>query len=171
MAETQPKAQRHRPTRVSYPNGTPPDGAFAAPEMMTLLVVRLSQSFAELWSEMSLRLGLDMRVVGEDEVGAVGPEVAMVLVAAGGAEREAIDWLDGRDLPVSIPVCVVGADASRRLAIQIVGHGASDYFALPEDLEVLQNTTQAIADRQREQSPPARAPARRRDRASTGRGY
>ncbi len=151
MAEPRAKAQRQGSARVSYPNGTPPDGAFVAPEMMTLLVVRLSQSFGELWSEMSLGLGLDMRVVGEDEVGTVGPDVAMVLVAAGGSEREAIDWLNGRDLPVAIPVFVVGADAGRRLATQIVGHGAADYFALPEDLEVLQNTTQAVADRQREQ--------------------
>jgi len=151
MTETKPKVSERRRARVSYAPGAPARGTSPVTDMMTFLVVRLSDSFADLWSEMSLDLGFDVRVVGEDEVGRVGPEVAMVLVAAGGAEREAIDWLDGRELPLAIPVFVVGADGSRRLATQIVGQGAADYFALPEDLEVLRNATQAVADRQREQ--------------------
>jgi len=117
---------------------------------MTLLVVQLSESFSELWGQISRDLGTDVRVIGEDDLGAVGPEVALTVLAAGGAEREAEEWLDGHELPPSVPVLVVGADPGRRMAARIVAHGATDYFSLPDDLEVLHSVTDSILERQRE---------------------
>jgi len=117
---------------------------------MTLLVVQLSESFSELWGQISRDLGTDVRVIGEDDLGAVGPEVALTVLAAGGAEREAEEWLDGHELPPSVPVLVVGADPGRRMAARIVAHGATDYFSLPDDLEVLHSVTHSILERQRE---------------------
>ncbi len=138
-------AARPRGQRVSYPGETD-----VKPSGTTLLIVHLSDSFSELWGQISHDLGVDVRVVSRDDVGAIGTDIAAVLVAAGGAEREAVEWLDSHELPPSVPALVVGADPGRRIATLIVGHGAADYFALPEDLEVLHSATSSIVDRRHE---------------------
>ncbi|MBI4421737.1 MAG: sigma 54-interacting transcriptional regulator, partial [Gemmatimonadetes bacterium] len=61
-----------------------------------------------------------------------------------------MDWLERHDNPNSIPVLVVGADSGRRVAAQVVAQGASDYFALPEDVELLRNALAAAIARHRE---------------------
>jgi len=85
-----------------------------------------------------------------------------VIVAAGGTEREALAWLDGRPHWPGVEVFVVGADPGRRLAIETLARGASDYFVLPEDLEILSNAAGAAIARGRERraqtSPPESGP-------------
>jgi len=44
-------------------------------------------------------------------------------------------------------VLAVGADPGRRVAALLVGRGASDYFALPEDVEILRNAVASAAQR------------------------
>src|SRR5207244_291923 len=45
-------------------------------------------------------------------------------------------WLECHPVPAGVPALVVGTDPGRRTAMQLVTHGASDYFALPDDLEI-----------------------------------
>ena len=68
----------------------------------------------------------------------------MLLLLAGGAESAAIDLL--AELPSrAAPVYVVGAAADHRLAAAAVQRGARDYFALPEDLDVLRRSLEREA--------------------------
>ncbi len=119
-------------------------------ERMTILVVQLSESFADLWEHLGRDLGVEFRLVGLEDAGAAGPEIAAVVLAAGGAEREAREWLDSHEPPSAVPVIIVGSDPGRRIATQLVAHGANDYFALPEDVEILRNALASAVDRRRE---------------------
>ncbi len=115
-----------------------------------MLVIQLSDSFAELWDHLGEDLAVPVRQAAAGDVTGVGPEVAVVVLAAGGAEREALEWLDGHEPPAAVPVLAVGADPGRRIAAMLVAHGASDYFALPEDVEILRNAVAAAAQRHQE---------------------
>ena len=123
--------------------------------MSDLVVLRLSDSFREFWKELALDLELRLHPLSADEATVVPPVgSAALIVAAGGAERDAMQWLSDHPLPSGLPTYVVGSDPGRRTATQIVGRGATDYFALPEDVELLRNALAAAAERRR------RAPAR-----------
>src|SRR5437879_2769249 len=50
-------------------------------------------------------------------------------------------------VPGGAPVIAVGSAASHRLAAQIVGAGAADYFALPEDRDGLRDALTAAVQR------------------------
>jgi two-component system response regulator HydG len=113
-------------------------------------VVQLSDSFADLWEQLGQDLGVQVRLVARGEAMAVGQEAAAVVLAAGGAERAALEWLDGHEPPATVPVLAVGADPGRRIAARLVGHGATDYFAMPEDLEILRNAVASAVDRHRD---------------------
>ncbi len=119
-------------------------------EDVSILVVQLSESFGDLWEHLAGDLGVEVRPLKLSEAGAVGPEVAAIVLAAGGAEREALEWLDGHEPPSAVPVFAVGSDPGRRIAAQLVVHGANDYFALPEDVEILRNAVASAVDRRRE---------------------
>ncbi len=114
---------------------------------MALMVVRLSESFSDLWAQLAEDLGAALRVLSQDDAVMVGSEVAAVVLAAGGAERAALDWLDGHEPPPSIPTLAVGSDPGRRIATRLVKHGATDYFALPEDVEILRNAVTSAVER------------------------
>ena len=114
---------------------------------VAMMVVQLSESFSELWAQLAEDLGAALRVLSQDDAVMVGPEVAVVVLAAGGAERSALDWLGGHEPPPSIPTLAVGSDPGRRIATRLVGHGATDYFALPEDVEILRNAVTSAVER------------------------
>ncbi|MBI4421807.1 MAG: sigma-54-dependent Fis family transcriptional regulator [Gemmatimonadetes bacterium] len=116
-----------------------------------VVVVRFSPAFGEVWHPLADGLEAELRVVAPGDLAAV-PRCAAVVLAAGGAERQVIEWLEGRDVPSEVPVLVVGSDPGRRTAAQVVGHGASDYFALPEDAELLRNTLAAAVVRHRQKA-------------------
>ncbi|MDH5233925.1 MAG: sigma 54-interacting transcriptional regulator [Gemmatimonadota bacterium] len=109
----------------------------------TLCVIQFSESFDQFWKDLAadLRLTLVVRAGGADAAPVAGS--AAVLLAAGGAEREALQWLRAHALPARTSCLVVGADACRRVAMQFVRSGAADYFALPDDVEVLRNALAA----------------------------
>ncbi len=70
--------------------------------------------------------------------------VGMLLVLAGGAESEALDLLG--DLPAAdVPRYLVGADTSHRIAAAAIQRGMHDYFALPDDLDLLRRTLEREA--------------------------
>ncbi len=114
-----------------------------------LVMVKLSDSFSHVWEELAEGLGVSRDVVYGDDPASAGPEVAAFLVAAGGVERDALDWLDAHEAPPAVPRFVIGSDTSRRCATQIVSRGATDYFALPDDIEILRNSLASAVQRRR----------------------
>jgi DNA-binding NtrC family response regulator len=108
-----------------------------------LSVVVISEAFREFWNDLALDLGVTIDVDGPGAALAARPETVAVIVAAGGAERDAIQWLERHGVPAGLPTLVVGTDPGRRTAMQFVARGASDYFALPDDLEVFRNAVAA----------------------------
>ncbi len=116
---------------------------------VTLVVVRLSDSFTEVWTELAGELAVDLRVPGSDDAWTPGSEVAAVIVAAGGAERDALDWIESHESNGDTRFVAVGADTSHRTAAQLVAAGASDYYALPGDLEALRNALKVAVDNRR----------------------
>src|SRR5574341_863355 len=115
-----------------------------------VLVARLSESFSEVWRQLGSGLDTDVRLVSSAEGGSISATTAAVLLAAGGAEREALEWLERHDVPAGVPVFVVGSDPGRRIAARVVSRGAADYFALPEDIEILRNAVASATARRRE---------------------
>ena len=119
-----------------------------------LSVIALSDAFRAFWNDLALDLDVTIDILSPTEGIAPHAETVAVIVAAGGAERDAMRWLESHHLPAELPALVVGTDPGRRTAMQLVARGASDYFALPDDLEIFRNVvTAAIRDGQ------GRAPA------------
>lgn len=104
-----------------------------------VIVIRLSDSFRTSLAELGTQLGfgiLEWSPRGDDPFPAGGVVVALL---AGGAESEAMDLLS--TLPASsLPRLVIGALPDHRLAAAAVQRGASDYFALPDDLDLLRRS-------------------------------
>ena len=119
----------------------------AAPDT-TLLVVRLSDSFADFWPLLAGELGVPLAewrpAEGNLPVGA-----AIVLLAAGGCEADLPGFLRGMTVPADVPIVAVGGDASHRVAAQAVAAGAADYFALPDDRDALHDVVAAAVARRR----------------------
>ena len=114
--------------------------------MSRLSVVVISAAFGEFWNDFAEDLAVAIDLV--DPVGDVKPQpgTVAIIVAAGGAERDAIQWLGSHPVPPGVPAFVVGTDPGRRTAMQVVTRGANDYFALPEDLEVFRNAVSAAVN-------------------------
>lgn len=113
----------------------------------SLVIIGLSEAFSDIWQELADGLSVELQWLAEETGMPAKGDVAAVIVAAGGAEREAMDWLDQHGQSVGPPVFVVGADTGRRTALRMVARGASDYFALPDDLEILRNEAASAIDR------------------------
>ncbi len=108
-----------------------------------LVVVPVSESFGTAVGDLARDLGLEVAEVGPDcrsfPAGAVG-----CVVLAGGAEVEALDLLEA--LPrTAVPCWLVGASTDYRVASAAVRRGATDYFALPADFDLLRRTVERAA--------------------------
>lgn len=115
-----------------------------------VLVARFSDSFEDVWRQLATDLSVDVRCVSGTDLRTVPPNLAALVLAAGGAERDALEWLEHAAVPTGIPVLATGADPSRRTAAKIVSRGATDYFVLPDDVEVLRNTWATAVARRNE---------------------
>jgi DNA-binding NtrC family response regulator len=104
-----------------------------------LCVIKFSEAFDRFWHDLAadLELTLDDRCAATDAIPAADSDI--LILAAGGAEREALQWLKEHETLARMPCLVAGADACRRVAMQSVRLGASDYFALPDDVELLRS--------------------------------
>lgn len=118
-------------------------------EKIRIILVNFSESFAQVWDGLARDLDVEWEQMDGRGPDAAGPNVAAFLLAAGGAEGDAVDWLDNHQPPTGVPTFVIGSDTGRRVATHIVSAGASDYFALPEDLEILRNSVAAAVERRR----------------------
>jgi DNA-binding NtrC family response regulator len=119
------------------------------PGDVRLLVVRLSDSFSDFWPALAREIGVPL----EEWTPAPGETIASgavaVLLAAGGCEAEIPARLAELAVPRDVPLIVVGAATSYRLAAQIVAAGAADYFALPDDRDGLRGAVTAAVQRRR----------------------
>ena len=102
-----------------------------------LAVLTLSDSFSELWSKLAASCGATLRLAASAEELTRCSGAAVVLIAAGGREKESISALSSL-LRIDLPrIAVVGAETEYRLAVSILRSGADNYFALPADLGVM----------------------------------
>ncbi len=118
-----------------------------APDL-TLLLVRLSDSFADFWPAVARDAGAVL-VEWAPEDDPPAPDPAAVLIAAGGHEDHIAALLSRLPVPRGIPVIAVGAAASHRIAAQVMSAGAADYFALPDDRDGLRDALAAAVQRRR----------------------
>jgi two-component system response regulator HydG len=116
---------------------------------VTLLVVRLSDSFSDFWPVLARDVGMSLAQWAPAESGPPPAGAGVVLVAAGGHEAEVAGLLAQLVVPGDVPVIAVGSAASHRLAAQIVAAGAADYFALPDDRDGLRDALAAVVQRRR----------------------
>jgi len=120
-----------------------------APADVRLLVVRLSDSFGDFWPLLARDIGVPLVEWAPTPEELPPPGAAVILVAAGGHETEIGALLERLPAPGGIPVIAVGASVSHRVAAQAVAAGASDYFALPDDRDGLQDALAAAVQRRR----------------------
>ena len=103
-----------------------------------VIVIRLSDSFRTTIGDLATQLGagvIEWSPKGDDAMPAGG----VLVVLAGGAESEALDVVGS--LPATdLPRFVIGALPDHRLAAAAVKRGASDYFALPDDLDLFRRS-------------------------------
>ncbi len=113
------------------------EGVLSPPlhRMPTLHVLLLSDSFSGLWPTLAEAAGLSYAESKEPPAGARATD-AVLIVAAGGAEDE-LDAAIRRVATSGTEVVAVGALADHRVAASAVRAGAADYFALPDDVELL----------------------------------
>ncbi len=109
-----------------------------------IAVVQLSESFRSTLTDLARDLRASV-VEWTPEAGqsAPGGTVALVLLA-GGAESAALDLMAELQ-PSSVPCYLVGASLDHRIAAAALQRGADDYFALPDDLELLRRSLERNA--------------------------
>jgi len=79
-----------------------------------LSVIALSQAFQAFWDDLAVDVGAAIDVVGPDDAVTSWPETVAVIVAAGGAERDATQWLETHRVRPGLAALVVGTDPGRR---------------------------------------------------------
>ena len=123
--------------------------------MSRLCVIAVSEAFRGFWHVLAEDLAVPIDVLSPTDAVAPRPDTVAVILAAGGAEREAVRWLESHKVPAGVAALVVGTDPGRRIAMQLVARGASDYFALPDDLEIFRNAVSAALNGVARPSSPA----------------
>jgi two-component system response regulator HydG len=110
------------------------------PDAPVLAILTLSGSFASVWEDAAREAGASLRAVDPDDepAGAVA-----LLLAAGGEEQHGLDLIPPLADRWAAPLFLVGATASHRFAVEALRRGAADYFALPEDADLLRRTLTA----------------------------
>ncbi len=103
-----------------------------------LSVIELSPSFHDVWADITQEI--NVRCTYVDSGNLPGPTSIALVLAAGGEEDRALDLLLDMPISDSVPVYVVGAADSHRFAIETLRRGASDYFALPGDVDLMRRT-------------------------------
>ncbi len=101
--------------------------------------VRLSDSFRTALAELARELGLGVVEAAAADLQSLPPGAVAVLLLAGGEEAAAIDLLSSAP-DSSVPRMLLGAAADHRIAATAVARGAADYFALPQDFDLLRRT-------------------------------
>ncbi|HXT17192.1 MAG TPA: sigma-54 dependent transcriptional regulator [Gemmatimonadaceae bacterium] len=105
--------------------------------MPTLLVLKLSDSFSALWPTLARECELELEVTASVERFDTARDA--VGVVAGGGEEHRFEQIF-RDLaPCDMAIAAVGAERDRRIAVAAIRGGASDFFSLADDLDLLRS--------------------------------
>ena len=119
----------------SHGHGRLPTHSAAPPRVTSpwiLGIVRLSDSFEHAVTALLTDLGATVATSS-----AIATDGTLIL--AGGAEPQALEWLASH-ASSEAPVWVIGSLPDHRLASTLLQQGASDYFSLPDDLDLLRRT-------------------------------
>ncbi len=113
-----------------------------------VVTVQLTESFHSAVADLIAEAGLGhyAHLAGDGQTPTNGVVAGMVL--AGGSEAEGIDLLANLGGP-SVPRFVIGASPDHRIAATALHRGARDYFALPQDIDLLRRTLERIAQQVR----------------------
>ncbi|MEO8201676.1 MAG: sigma-54 dependent transcriptional regulator, partial [Gemmatimonadota bacterium] len=104
-----------------------------------VVVVRLSDSFRTALTDIAAEIGAGVLEWTPKSGEPIPSDGALLVILAGGSEGDALELL--ATLPAtSNPRFVIGALPDHRLAAAAVQRGASDYFALPDDLDLLRRS-------------------------------
>ena len=111
----------------------------------SIALIQLSESFRVTLSDLARDLRASVVEWSPEGEGQTVPAGASVLIVlAGGSESAALDLLEELTLG-PVPLYVVGASVDHRIAAATVQRGARDYFALPDDLELLRRSLEREA--------------------------
>ena len=113
--------------------------------MPTLTLLALSDSFAAIWPDLASEVGLDLSPVGEP-AGMAGVRESIGLICGAGVEptmESAFRLIAGTGLEIA----AVGSIADHRLAVSLMRAGAAEYFALPQDYQLLCSWLRERAER------------------------
>jgi two-component system, NtrC family, response regulator HydG len=106
----------------------------------SLALVQLSDSFRTTVSDLAADLQASVVEWAPDGAGqSIPPGTSVLIVLAGGSESAALELLEELQND-AVPRYVVGASVDHRIAAAAVQRGARDYFALPDDLEILRRS-------------------------------
>ncbi len=108
-------------------------------ERRWMVVIRLSDSFRATLADLAAQLGATLLEWTPKPDEPVPGEGGPLLILAGGAESDALDLLEML-AAAPAPKIVIGSLADHRVAAVAVQRGATDYFALPQDLDVLRRS-------------------------------
>ncbi len=111
------------------------------PATPVLAVIMLSDSFASVWGDLAQELGVALATLAPDDE--PPPHAVATVLAAGGEEERALDVLPALAARTRGPLFLVGARTSHRFAVEALRRGATDYFALPGDLDLMRRTLTA----------------------------
>ena len=144
---SRPEIASHR--RASpYPSLRSP-GSLASllsdPRVSSLSVLTLSDSFGSLWPEIAADTKLTLAAT--NDAASLGAGHDAVTLIAGGGEEDRIEEVLRAIGPGDREIAVVGAFASHRLAVSLMRAGAAEYFALPQDAELLRSWVRERAER------------------------
>jgi two-component system response regulator HydG len=106
-----------------------------------VVVVWVSDSFRTTLTDLASELGAGHPAWAPDTPSAAG--TVAVLVMAGGMEADGLDRL-GELGPAGPPRFLVGAAMDHRIGAAAVRQGATDYFALPGDLDLFRRTLERV---------------------------
>jgi DNA-binding NtrC family response regulator len=98
-----------------------------------LVVLQLSDAFADVWTKAVAALDVEVRVVDSAAEAGAERDACLVIIAAGGLERAAAERIAEVRKACETGIAVVGAEQDYRVAVAVMRAGAEDYFAMPHD--------------------------------------
>ncbi len=109
-----------------------------------LRLLALTDAFSGIWAALAEECALTLERASAGGIGAPGEGV--VVVAAGGDEG-VLEGVLREVAGTSLPVAAVGTVADHRLATALIRAGATEYFVLPEDYDLLRSWLRERAER------------------------
>ena len=106
---------------------------------VVIAVLQRGDSFERVWGEIAAAAGASLRTgAAPEDVAPVSDACAVLVVVAGREEQTAEEVGVARSAGAET-IAVVGSAAEHRVAVAALRAGASEYFALPADLEALRS--------------------------------